>query len=109
MLQREPNNAPGRAADEESWPYSVLRALTRIVEEDRSNFPATVLQVKTGASAAMAILVTFEAEIDLARGESFEGVKKMCFIKKQNIRLMFSVTNIIIGIDLKFTANKENM
>ncbi len=52
----------------------------------------------------MAILATLGAKIDLARGESFEG-----FIKKQNIRLMFSVTNIIIGIDLKFTANKENM
>ncbi len=55
----------------------------------------------------MAILVTLDAEIDLARGESFEGVKKVGFIKKQNIRLMFSVTNIIIGINLKFTANKE--
>ncbi len=57
----------------------------------------------------MAILLTLDAEIDLARGESFEGVKKVGFIKKQNIRLMFSVTNIIIRIDLKFTANKENM
>ncbi len=57
----------------------------------------------------MAILVTLEAEIDLAMGESFEDVKKVGFIKKQNIRLMFSVTNIIIGIDLKFTANKDNM
>ncbi len=47
-------------------------------------------------------MVSLDAEIDLARGESFEG-----FIKKQNIRLIFSVTNIIIGIDLKFTANKE--
>ncbi len=34
---------------------------------------------------------------------------KSGFIKKQNIRPMFSVTCIIIGIDLKFTANKENM
>ncbi len=46
---------------------------------------------------------------DLARGERFEGVKKEGFIKKRNIRLMFSVTNIIIRIDLKFTANKEKM
>ncbi len=46
---------------------------------------------------------------DLARGERFEGVKKEGFIKKRDIRLMFSVTNIIIGIDLKFTANKEKM
>ncbi len=46
---------------------------------------------------------------DLARGERFEGVEKEGFIKKRNICLMFSVTNIIIGIDLKFTANKEKM
>ncbi len=46
---------------------------------------------------------------DLARSERFEGVKKEAFIKKRNIRLMFSVTNIIIRIDLKFTANKEKM
>ncbi len=57
----------------------------------------------------MATVVTLDAEIDLARDECFEGVKKEGFIKKQNICLMFSVTNIIIGIDLKFTANKENM
>ncbi len=31
--------------------------------------------------------------MDLARGESFEGIKNVGFIKKQNIRLMFSVTN----------------
>ncbi len=66
-------------------------------------------KIKTSAGAHMAILVTLDAEIDLAMGESFEGVKKVGFIKKQTIRLMFSVTNIIIGIDLKFTANKENM
>ncbi len=46
---------------------------------------------------------------NLARGERFEGVKKEGFIKKRNIRLMFSVTNIIIRIDLKFTAKKEKM
>ncbi len=46
---------------------------------------------------------------NVARGERFEGVKKGGFIKKRNIRLMFSVTNIIIRIDLKFTANKEKM
>ncbi len=55
----------------------------------------------------MAILVNLGTGMDLVRGESFEGVKKVGFIKKQNIRLMFSVTNIIIGMDLKFTANKE--
>ncbi len=52
-------------------------------------------------------MVKFGAGKDLARGERFEGVKKRSFIKKRNIRLMFSVTNIIIGIDLKFTANRE--
>ncbi len=44
-----------------------------------------------------------------ARWERFEGVKKEGFIKKRNIRLIFSMTNIIIGIDLKFTANKGKM
>ncbi len=33
-------------------------------------------KIKTSVSAHMAILVTLDAEIDLARGESFEGVKK---------------------------------
>ncbi len=54
-------------------------------------------------------MVKFGAGKDQARGERFEGVKKEGFIKKRNIRLMFSVTNIIIRIDLKFTANKEKM
>ncbi len=57
----------------------------------------------------LAQMVKFGAGKDLARGERFEGVKKEGFIKKRNIGLMFSVTNIIIRIDLKFTANKENM
>ncbi len=57
----------------------------------------------------LAQIVKFGAGKDLARGDRFEGVKKEGFIKKRNIRLMFSVTNIIIGIDLKFTANKEKM
>ncbi len=56
----------------------------------------------------MAILVNLGAGMDLARGECFEGVKKEGFIMKQQILLMFTVTNIMIGIDLKFTANKEN-
>ncbi len=68
-----------------------------------------VLQVKTSTNASMVIFVSMGAGMDLARGERFEDVKKVGFIKKQNIRWMFSVTNIIIGIDLKFTANKENM
>ncbi len=41
-----------------------------------------VLQVKTSANAGMAILVTLDAEIDLARGESFEGVKKSGFYQE---------------------------
>ncbi len=57
----------------------------------------------------LAQIVKLGAGKDLARGESFEGVKKEGFIKKRNIRLMFSVINIIIRIDLKFTANKEKM
>ncbi len=62
-----------------------------------------VLQVKISA------IVNLGAGIGLARGDRFEGVKKEGFIKKRNIRLMFSVTNIITGIGLKFTANKEKM
>ncbi len=54
-------------------------------------------------------IVNLGAGMDLARGERFDGVKKEGFIKKRNIRLMFSVTNIIIRLDLKFTANKEKM
>ncbi len=45
--------------------------------------------------------------VKISAYSNFEGVKKEGFIKKRNIRMMFSVTNIIIGIDLKFTANKE--
>ncbi len=69
----------------------------------QNNMP---LQVKTSAKA---ILVNLGVGMNLARGERFEVVRKEGFIKKQNIRLMFSATNIIIGIDLKFKANKENM
>ncbi len=54
-------------------------------------------------------IVNLGAGMDLARGNCFEGVKKEGFIKKRNIRLTFSVTNIITGIDLKFTANKEKL
>ncbi len=54
-------------------------------------------------------IVNLGAGMDLARGNRFEGVKKEGFIKKRNLRLMFSVTNIITGIDLRFTANKEKM
>ncbi len=54
-------------------------------------------------------MVKLGAGKDLARGERFGGVKKEGFIEKRNIRLIFSITNIIVGIDLKFTANKEKM
>ncbi len=54
-------------------------------------------------------IVNLGAGMDLARGDRFEGVKKAGFIKKRNIRLMFSVTSKITGIHLKFTANKEKM
>ncbi len=54
----------------------------------------------------MAILINLGVRMDLARGDRFEGVKKEGFIKKQQILLMFSVTNIMIGIDLKFVAKK---
>ncbi len=54
-------------------------------------------------------IVNLGAGMDQARGDRFEGVKKEGFIKKRNIRLMFSVTNIITGIDVRFTANKEKM
>ncbi len=54
-------------------------------------------------------IVDVGAGMDLARGDRFEGVKKEDFIRKRNIRLMFSVTDIITGIDLRFTANKEKM
>ncbi len=53
-------------------------------------------------------MVKFGTGKDQARGERFEGVKKEGFIKKRNICLMSSVTNIIIRIDLKFTANKDD-
>ncbi len=66
------------------------------------------MQVKTSVTVGMTILVNLGAGMDLARGERFEGVKKEGFIMKQQILLMFPVTNIMIGIDLKFTANKEN-
>ncbi len=59
-----------------------------------------VLQVKISANCKCG------AGMDLARGDRFEGVKKEGFIRKRNIRLMFSVTDIITGIDLRFTANK---
>ncbi len=67
-----------------------------------------VLQVKTCVNAGMVELLNLGAGMDLARGERCEGVKKGC-IKKQNTRLHFYVTYMIIGRDLKYAANNENM
>ncbi len=47
--------------------------------------------------------------MDLETGDRYESVKKEGVIKKRNTRLMFSVTNIMIGIDIKFTANKAKV
>ncbi len=55
----------------------------------------------------MARLVNLGAGLGLARGERCEGVKKGC-IKKQETRLNFYDTNVIIGGDLKWAANNEN-
>ncbi len=65
-----------------------------------------VLQVKI---SKLKSVINLGAGMDLETGDRYEGVKKEGFIKKRNIRLMFSVTNIMILIDLKFTANKEKM
>ncbi len=67
-----------------------------------------ILQVKTIVNAGMAKLVNFCAGMDLARGERCEGVKKEGCIKKQDTRLNFYFTTMIIGGDLKYTANNEN-
>ncbi len=68
-----------------------------------------VLQVKMSVNAGMAKLVNLDAGMDLAKGERCEGVKKEGCIKKQDIRLNFYVTSMIIGRDLKYAANNENM
>ncbi len=46
-------------------------------------------------------MVNLGAGMDLATGDRYEGVKNEGFIKKRNIRLMISITSIMIGIDLK--------
>ncbi len=56
----------------------------------------------------MAILVNLGAGMGLAKGELFEGVKRGFYQETTNSSEFFPVTNIMIGIDLKFTANKEN-
>ncbi len=68
-----------------------------------------VLQVKTCVNAGMAKLVNLGAGMDLARGERCEGVKKEVCIKKQDTQLNVCVTNMIIGGNLKYAVNNENM
>ncbi len=57
----------------------------------------------------MTKLVNLGAGMDLARGERCEGVKKEGCIKKQNTRLYFYVTDMIIGGDLECASSNENM
>ncbi len=57
----------------------------------------------------MAKLVNLGAGMDLARGERCKGVKKVGYIKKQNTRLYFYVTDMIIGGDLECASSNENM
>ncbi len=57
----------------------------------------------------MVRLVNLGTGMHLARGERCEGVKKEGSIKKQDTRLNFYVTNMIIGGDLKYAVNNENM
>ncbi len=57
----------------------------------------------------MAKLENLGAGMDLARGERCEGVKKVGCIKKQNTRLYFYVTDMIMGGDLECAASDENM
>ncbi len=68
-----------------------------------------VLQVKTCVNAGMAKLVNFCAGMHLARGERCEGVKKEGCIKKQDTQLNVCVTNMIIGGNLKYALNNDNM
>ncbi len=68
-----------------------------------------VLQVKTRVNAGMAKLVNLGAGMDLARDERCEGVKKEGCIKKQDTQLNGCVTNMIIGGNLKYAVNNENM
>ncbi len=64
---------------------------------------------KTSVNADMAKWVNVGAGMGLARGERCKGVKKEGCIKKQDTRLNFYVITMIIGGDLKYAANNENM
>ncbi len=68
-----------------------------------------VFQAKTCVNTGMTKLLKLGAGMDLTRGERCEGVKKEGCIKKQDIRLNLYVTTMIIGGDLKYAANNENM
>ncbi len=57
----------------------------------------------------MTELVNWGAGMDLARGERCEGVKKEGCVKKQDTQLKVFVTNMIIGGNLKYAVNTENM
>ncbi len=60
-------------------------------------------------NAGMAKLVNLGAGMDLARGERCEGVKKEGCIKKQDTQLNVCVINMIIGGNLKYAVNNDNM
>ncbi len=60
-------------------------------------------------NVGMAKLVNLGAGMNLAGGERCEGVKKVGCIKKQNTRLYFYVTDVIIGGDLECASSNENM
>ncbi len=64
-----------------------------------------VLQVKTNVNAGMEKLVNLGAGMDQVSGERCEGVKKEGCIKKQDTRLNFYVTTMIIGGDWKYPEN----
>ncbi len=66
-------------------------------------------KVKTCVNAGMAKLVNLGAGRDLTRGERCEGMKKEGCIKKQDTQRNVCVTNMIIGGNLKYVVNNENM
>ncbi len=69
------------------------------LESFRGHQNNAVLQVKMSVNVGMAKLVNLGTEIHLARGERCEGVKKEGCIKKQDTRLNFYITNMIIRKD----------
>ncbi len=57
----------------------------------------------------MTELVNLGAEMDLARDERCEGVKKRMLYQDTSTRVNFYVTYVIIGVDLECAVNNENM